>query len=909
MEACIDFILVPDSGLARRLRRHLATAQGRKNVLVGTCNELIEYALSAYLIPAPRCLDRATLSETLAQWDDAFWSESFAIAPEDTATAIASALHEILAASPPREALKAPSGKGLSPRAKRHLDDLFRLASALAPLLPEPLASIRALLDASRTRPLRHIRVHTDEGLMPLSPWQHALVDRLNQDAPVTTVQTFSQALRSMASPAETANQESALGILQRHLFSPSKAVCPVDGSIQFVGVRDCLQEAEVVAGMVQSLLAGDSALRPADIAVLIPDSFDYALALSNAFQVTGLPLSGLPLEIWRRDLGREALFHFLYAVQKPAPAMALAVLLASPLMPWSREHGGVLAQQVMGGEFRLCPLEGMDKSSINLLYLLGQVVEEPKALGGAISTFVNALRADESHQAHILLARETAARLHAALDGMRSIDWPQLRRLSLPSLLTEEDQPEFLLEGISVWREGKEPWRPARHTFVLGFSEGHYPTKPSRSPVFSADEWEAIRTRTHLAITTPSDRLGRDRARFKRQLQATSDSLTFLVPHLSYAGDSLNPSESLVFIQQFFPEGAKPILEVDIATDRSEIRHLAVAAPAEPLPPRPLVAKDLDFGRDLLALRKKADGTQKPESPSGLETLMVSSLAWLLRRLDAEPQGWAPERPDVLTLGSIAHRVFELLFPADTAIADAGTLEAQLDAALDDAISRHAPYMKRVQWRAERLNLATELKRAALAWQRVLTDLDASILGSEIWLEGQLDQTPIHGQADQILKLNGGGLLVVDYKRSSSSGRVARMQAGFDAQASLYRTMLATGGPKTTDAATQPLKLKASKKVGVLYFMLNDQTPLSDACFVDASHIPRWQTIQNDISSEAIKLIRQRLREVKAGQIRLNRTQDETFFSKTAGLTPYALENSPLIRLFMIEDRVEVTP
>jgi hypothetical protein len=45
--------------------------------------------------------------------------------------------------------------------------------------------------------------------------------------------------------------------------------------------------------------------------------------------------------------------------------------------------------------------------------------------------------------------------------------------------------------------------------------------------------------------------------------------------------------------------------------------------------------------------------------------------------------------------------------------------------------------------------------------------------------------------------------------------------------------------------------------------------------------------------------LIRQRLDEVRAGLLTLNRAGDAEFFTKQAGITPYALENSPLIALF----------
>jgi len=49
--------------------------------------------------------------------------------------------------------------------------------------------------------------------------------------------------------------------------------------------------------------------------------------------------------------------------------------------------------------------------------------------------------------------------------------------------------------------------------------------------------------------------------------------------------------------------------------------------------------------------------------------------------------------------------------------------------------------------------------------------------------------------------------------------------------------------------------------------------------------------------------LIRQRLDEVRSGLVTLNRAGDAEFFKKEAGVTPYALENSPLVALFTVPD------
>ena len=105
-------------------------------------------------------------------------------------------------------------------------------------------------------------------------------------------------------------------------------------------------------------------------------------------------------------------------------------------------------------------------------------------------------------------------------------------------------------------------------------------------------------------------------------------------------------------------------ILELDVQADRERIRLLPKIEPVQPSPPRDLVAEDIQFKFDLLELRTDTEGNLLPESPSGLETLMVSRLAWLLRRIKAEPLGWEPERPNVMLLGTLTHRVFRGAFP-----------------------------------------------------------------------------------------------------------------------------------------------------------------------------------------------------------------------------------------------------
>ncbi len=131
-------------------------------------------------------------------------------------------------------------------------------------------------------------------------------------------------------------------------------------------------------------------------------------------------------------------------------------------------------------------------------------------------------------------------------------------------------------------------------------------------------------------------------------------------------------------------------------------------------------------------------------------------------------------------------------------------------------------------------------------------------------------------------------------------------MQKGYDSQASLYRTMLQTGGPKDKGSAELINRLSKVDQTGIVYYMLNDQTALSDSALIESGAIPGWEVLEGDVASHAIGLIRKRLHEVQAGLLCLNRESDAVFFEKQAGIKPYALDNSPLIPLFTVPDDAE---
>ena len=907
----LKFLLVPDSSAARRVRRVLAERGAVSGVVVGTWQELMERARLAYLLPDSAGDEDSSFKNALEELENSFWAESFAVAPDETAQAVKSALIQVVSATDPAHEIDIAGLDDLSERPRRHLADLIRLARSLDERLPAELATIRSLLRADSDQALHPIAVSHIEGMPRLMQWQARLVDRLNRDAEsrgYLREEEFSGILHDVLD-GFAGKAGSSLRVLQERLYEVPEDKNAVDTSVQWVGVRDFLQEAEVAAGMVQGMLAASDGLLPSDIGLLIPDSFEYATALEDAFSLGGMALSGLPAESWQRDLGREVVFHFLYCRHKPAPAMALAVCQSSPLMPWSREEGAVLAQAVMDGDYRLRAFSGIGRDGMAMLELLKGGDSTPAFLANALQEFASLLRGNDGFATHLQQARTAVDELGHSLQHADVIDWTALRRIVSPHFITSGESPDFNREGVTVWRESQEPWRPVKRLLVPGFAQGHYPSALPGNPVFSADELESIRNQTGLPVTTASDMQAARRLRFKRQLGAVSESITFLIPRRNAGGEAQAPPESLVFMHQLFAgpgEADERIIELDAADDRTRIRDLALAAPAPVQPPRALLADDMDFARDLLALRTDREGHLKPESPSSLETLMVSRLAWLLRRLEAEPLVWAPESVDALLLGTLAHKVFEDLFRPGSPLPDSNRIPALVEEIMAESIPRLAPFLRTSQWRVERKHFMNGTIKAARAWRDVLDHLDAEILASEAWLKGTWAGIPIHGQTDALLALPGNRLLVVDYKRSKSSSRLARMEKGYDSQASLYRAMLESGGPKDARDIMLRARTRAAARTGIVYYMLNDQVSLSDSILPESGSVPGWKALENNVASHAMALIQRRLEEVRAGQVRLNREGDAGFFEKEAGLTPYALENSPLIDLFTVPGEAE---
>jgi len=901
MSDAIQFILVSDATRARYLRRMIAENKTAVGVVVGTFVSLLSHVKDAYLIP-----------ELNSEWDkqfyealesqNAFWSESYQVGPDETSSIIKQALVSLITALHVSSDLKLENTDQLSLRPQHHVNDLIQLYHSLSNTLGDDYELLRQCIRADSQKALRKLHIHIDSSISNLTLWQKLLIDKITLDSNNETQTDYSQYLQ----PECIKKSGTALSALQSQVFDHVNESCELDESIQFIGLRDFMEEADVAAGMVQEILKQHDELSQSDIGLLIPDDFEYSLAVEDAFIRAGFSLSGFSSDSWRRDLAHETLFHFLYCRQKPAPLMALSVCLSSALMPWSREEGAHLAQKVMDGDYKLKPFKGASDQSCSMLKLIKEGDDTPSSLQLALRDFVGFLDDHEQFSEHVYQVRKTVDLLCGLLEGVSDIPWKLLRRAATPKYIRNLSETEYSLEGITVWRENQNPWRRVRYLLVLGFSEGHYPTSTGTSSVFSLDDLFQLNQHCGIDMITSDDVLSLRRGIFKQQLSYVSDFVSFLIPRRNPAGDAQAPSDSLVFMSPVFGSLENKILELDAHLDREQICYLAQAEEALPRRPRTIESSDLQFSQNLLHLRTDDEGNPKPESPSGLETMMVSPLAWMLRRLGVESKGWSPEEFDVLIQGTLAHYVFEKLFAPKSELPDKDKIDNQSKAILDEGILTFAPYLRGSQWQIERENLLSGIIKAANAWAQMLQALNAEVLGSEEWLKGEFAGIAIHGQADAIIKLSDGQIIMVDYKRSSSKSREPRMTKAYDSQAYLYIAMLNSKQSITKDNEDLYKCFEASDTPGIVYYMLNDQTALSDFSNTQTAKVAGWDYVSKDVSSHAIDLIKTRLDEVKAGAIILNRQGDEKFFDKEAGIKPYALDDSPLISIFTLEDDVE---
>ena len=829
-----------------------------------------------YLAPRTRAL---TLSDHF--WPGAPWSDSFAVAPQETARAVEAALVSLAHTAPHLDPSDIDPLRLAEGRARTHLTALRDLWRELD-VLPAPLQTWRHVLYSDVGMALEPLPLIAADCAFAL-PAEAALADKLEAH----------HGLTDTAPTAPAAAVGTALRHLQEKLGRRSDKVT-MDDTVACHGLRDPREEVEFAAGHARSLLDRGEVTQAREIGLLVPDDPAYALALGEAFDRVGVPLSGLPAEPACRDVTGEILSLLLSLLSGPAPRTALASIYVAPGMPWTPEAGRLMAREIMdrGWSRTAADLTGPARDLLDSL----RPSETPAQLFARLGVAARAIAWAD------LPARIAALK---AVTG-EALDWALLHRCAAPQRHAAEGHDRFV-QGVSLFAETALPWRPVRQLMVLGLAGRHWPRLPGSDPFFSEGEIGAIRA-AGMLLEGRQQKLARGLELFRRQLGVARDGLTLLVPALELRGDRLAPSTGLALIAHMLGAKDHAALARDLRADTPKDWPVAVTHP-EPVPrggapvlpddglvhiQRGIATADKP-GVDLAGLRNTPDGAPLPHSPSRLETLLVSPLAWLLDEIGARDLTWAPETLDVMTLGTLMHQVLEDVFAEGAGPPDDAILAAKVPGVLDEAIRRHAAWLRDAAWATERRSLLSEARDVCAAWATFLRDTGAEVLHNEISLAGDYGGLLLHGKADCLLRLPDGRILVVDHKRSGAGKRRDRMAKGWDLQVALYRSMLER--PSEETALTRLVADGA--QVITAYHMLRDGTVLSDAIGGD---VPRVETTAADASAQAMAHLADALAEVGAGTIHLNQADDAKTIAKERGIKPYALEN-PLVAAFSMPE------
>lgn len=876
---------------------------------------------SLYALPTYRKAPLQPLLEKHA--GNAPWADSLKVALEQTTRAVEAALKALMLASPDLQPGGIDVGKlEDGSRGRKHLAALKNIWQAEPDVMDPEIRTMQAFLAAPAQDALQAVAILWDKQNAALSALERRVVERLEEHHGAASPDD-DDLRRLILDPREPkAAKNCALSYLQRNILDEEAPRIAPDDSLSVLSVRDSMQECEVAAAITQRWLEQDPDLRGSDIGIILPDADEYSLYLEEAFDFAGLHLSSLPNPRDLRNPGAETVLLFIQCRKRPAPSMALASLYSSPIMNWQTAMGRHLARCIMEGDFNPKAAKGFAGDEDALFKLIRKTTpNRPADLAADLRAFAALLSRDEAQADNVRAAQNQINRVAAHLNGLASqsaIAWEEVIQVAAGYQQKGASTSGYYLGGVNVIREGQLPRRALRKIIVLGFNEGRYPRAPSGNPVFLDSEIAGFQEKLGLGLPSQADQLTAGLKLFAAQIAAASEELIVLCSERARDGKAMPPSATLPLLARLFktredpakesPENIIAPFEDAAAPVWKRLIGSAARAP-EPRVERGSPPLQVELGRDLLSLRLEADGTPAPQSPSRLENLLISPLAWTLGELGAKHVPWAPEQLNVALRGTLAHEVFERLFTPDESLPDDAQIDERVPGLLQDRIREIAPFLQAPSWGVECRTLETEIAKAARQWSLVLQSLEATVIGNEFWLRGELFGQPVRGKADCLIALPNGMPLIIDYKKSSAGKRRKRLKAQWDLQVDLYRKMHVRVDEKSkADVIRVRDCLDAWQALpAVAYHLLNDGKVLvNGAEGIDTTYV---EPIDLDIAENALVQIEQRFARVRAGIVDTNHVDDIVFYEKKASLGTYAFDSSPLIKAFMRTEGPTLAP
>lgn len=905
------FVLTPDSLSAIQLRNVLAR-QYTTNITVGSFQVLLDLLYELWILPYTDTAEEQIFQQQLRVAalgsPSAFWSKSLQVDEHAVLEDLSQSLVHLYEHLPLNKNLStvAPTLQSEKQRVNNYLSDLIDLAGKMNNLRPFMQEKAKKWLVDADLSPIQPLKVILPKATsIPI--WQRDIINKLNNNYPLDTEG------RALQAKVDSLFQSSLSGSPTKRwvefLFKNSKeSITENDERLSIISTRDVLEECEVLVSRVQQ--ATEKGVRLDEIAIVTPSDSYYQQLLPNLFNQAGIAYSNLGNKTeyfeWDKQLLKDLIQ--LYAVFQNEEIflqpVQLGSVLVNPLMPWSLEYGQWLFEKYQySGNFKFVYDKEKTASRSESLIALIELISGSNlgSLSEWIDNIIDLLNFEQSPElfnkkklkAYFEEINDnfTAYTLLSPLDALTK----KAQQIVPKHFSINTNEDTWYLDSVLMLHERNTLILPVKHLFILGFNEGAFEPNLSSPGVFQKDDWQTVQQLTDLNV---HNKLVRDDAfalRFKRFLNLAIDGIHISLSEQEFDGSRLAPSQTLIDLAI----GLQPINQVEplalITPIKTQPNHIAFINFIEQQLALPVVKpdqiEDLMFDKDLIALHKDSNGNIRTESPSSLDKLMVSPLAWLLDRQGIKDKSWDVQDLSVSLLGTVAHKVFELHFDPSVAY----SLD-NYDALFNAAISAEAEFLNNSKWRMERKQLKQETQQALVPFVEWCEQEGWHTEMQEGRLTGNLFGLPIKGFVDAVFKKDDKRL-ILDYKKSKSNQFAKRLENGFDLQTMIYRKLIAQ-------------KEKSTSVTHSGYFTLNDQTFVLDtevSCSVKALSQKPTKTSIDEQSQAAKGAVSSRIKELRAGIIKINHKNDVKQWDQLGvSSAKYAIDDNPLVSAFVKEEETE---
>ena len=894
----MKFVLVTDSQSASVVRKKLASI-GVVNTKVGTFTSLIEVLSELWLIPDIEDDFEKKLSTKTLEANSAFWSDSIMVDRIASLSSVESSLRLILSALPLNQSLELL--KDSSSRVARYYNDLVKLFDSTEHCRPRIQLLAAAWIEVADLQPIESLELICAPELLKLEAWEAQVVEKLLS---LRSEQVDSTLITSTLTEVYQANPEinEELRFLSNHLFKASDLHhSSTPNNIHWLSCRDSLQESEVVVGMLRSAI--NSGINPSEIAVIIPSHSEMESTLPALMNYAGILSSNKQVVDsayqWELQLVKDCLIYFQELSDQSgshAP-MSLADILTNPLMPWSKYTGQKYADFCFKGDIKSTLINiGVLEEDNKLLEIL--CCDSVSNWDVWLEQIIDCLRfPKDARYASKKECIEVIEELKLYQSQIQQIDLHQQI-----TLLINQIQPKDLSRvnasldevqnGILVLDESEVLLSPVKHLFILGFNQGSYEVNPSIKGVFTKNNLQNLSILTGLEFDRTLVQQNHIQALLRNNLSKASHSITLLLSEQNFDGSPTQPSATLLDMALCFQpiESIKPeLLIAKIKSNEINLPFFSTEiATVKAKPKAAIELSDIELGIDLIEINQDRNGNQRTESPSSLNDMLVSPLAWFLNRQGLTSKGWDIQELSISLQGTIAHKVFELQFDTESKL----NIE-NYDALFNEAISIEAPFLLKPFWRIERLQLQSEIQKSLIPFVEWCQNQKWNIKETELEMLGSLWGIPLRGFADSIF-VHDKQTLILDYKKSKSDKRLKMLNEGFDLQTYIYRELY------------QQMTKVSGINVNSGYYTLNDKkllvdgVPHSNNADID---LVRPRVSLEEQSSLAIEKVEERISELRKGQIKLNYDDDNKKWNELGIAAEYIFERHPLIKEFMKSD------